>query len=74
MSRKLSAHDIESAVEKSVQAMEGLSQHDIEKTRALSCQLVVADFEDDSPGRAKGPAVMAALRALQEELRRVTDI
>ena len=74
VSKKLSATNIESAVEKSVQAMDGLSQPDIEKIRALTCQLVVADFEDDSPGRAKGPTVMAALRELQAELRRLGDI
>ena len=69
--RRLTATEIESAVEYSIQAMEGITQREVEVTRDLTYRLVVADAEDESPLPNSGPDVTTALQALREKIRQL---
>jgi hypothetical protein len=67
-SMQLSATDLESSIEHSVQAMEGITQRGVEVTRELAYQLVAAVLEDESPSGQFGPNVVSALGALRESI------
>ena len=68
--QQVSATDLESAIEYSIQAMEGLSQRDVEVSREMAYQIVVSDLEDDSPSQNIGSDVASAIQALRETIER----
>ena len=62
---RLTATEVEGTVERSIQAMEGLSSRDVDHSRDLTYRLVVAELEDESEGSAKSPQAQTALKALK---------
>ncbi len=64
-SRRLSATELESEIEYSIQAMEGVSQRDVELTRDLAHQLVASDLEDESNSPEVASSVLDVLQQLR---------
>lgn len=61
---RVTATNVEDAVERAVQAMENVSQHDIHRSRDLTHRLVEAALDDDSESGSHGPGVTHALESL----------
>jgi len=62
---RVSATDVEDAVERAVQAMENVSLRAIHRSRDLASELVEAALNDESEGASLGPEVAVVLESLR---------
>ena len=62
---RLTATDVEDAVERAVQAMENVSLRDIHRSRDLTHKLIEAALNDESEGASPGSEVADALESLR---------